>query len=386
MTELAHTEPEAVLSEVLAWLEENLDPVHVDAAHARQQRALRRDPIARPPVTIAAPPFGRFPYYPYSEAFRDPLKMLVNELVDASAGLAPMPSVVNSVLLRDDFPLQIRANYGVGLLASLFGADVHQVEDNFPWTTPLGRQRVVELLDRGLPDLTDGLYPRVLETMAIYREALAPYPGCQAAIRITQPDLQGPFDVATQLWGGEIFTAFYEHPDLLRDVLDWMAETYVMVCRAITPHTTQQGRQGFIHLHWSLCQGGCLIKDDSATLVSPHLYKAFIQPANAKVLTALGGGGIHWCGSGDQWREVFVRTEGLTSVDIAQPHMIDLPAWAHSLEAHGLAVSRMNFMGEAFFEHGALELFPTGTAFVVTVNSLDEGRRTLDRVRSMSRQ
>ncbi len=315
--------------------------------------------------------------YPYGQVFLDPAKMLVNELVDASAGLAPMPSVVNSVLLEDDFPLQIRANYGVGLIASLFGAKVRQVEDNFPWTAPIGPERIANLMKRGLPDLNTGLYPQTVETMAYYRETLAPYPKCSAAIHITQPDLQGSFDVATQLWGGEIFTAFYDCPGFLTEVLDFIAETYLMVCQAVSPHTSQTAGRGFITLHWSLCKGGCMLKDDSSVMLSPAIYAEFIRPVNEKILTALGGGGIHWCGTGDHWRREFVETKGLSCADISQPHMIDLSNWARTLSEHKVPVSRMNFSAEDFDRLRAADTFPTGAAFMVTVGSLEEGRRII---------
>ena len=377
---LGASDPPAVLDSILDWLEERLDLEHVARAEERQRRALSWDPIDHPPVTIAAPASQRFPYYPYSQAFRDPVKMLVNELVDASAGLAPMPSVVNSVLLKDDFALQIRANYGNGLIASLFGAEVCQVEDNFPWTAPVGPEHATAWLARGLPELETGIYPRVTDTMAYYREALAPYPSCSAAIHITQPDLQGPFDIAMQLWGGEILTALYDGPELVREFMDMVSESYIRVCRAINLLTTQSAGDGFICLHWSMCKGGCLIKDDSSTLLSARMYADFVQPANEKVLVGLGGGGIHWCGSGDQWRREFVATGGLETADISQPEMIDLPAWAESLSQHRVAASRMCFTSETFHGLRAVDTFPTGAAFVVMVDSLDEGRQILERL------
>ena len=372
------SDPTAVLTSILDWLEEHLDLDHVAQVEERQRRALSWEPVDHPPVTIGAPPSQRFPHYTYSQAFRDPVKMLVNELVDASAGLGPTPSVVNSVLLKDDFPLQIRANYGNGVIASLFGAKVCQVEDNFPWTEEVGPERAVAWLDRGLPELETGIYPQVADTMAYYRQVLEPYPKCSAAIHITQPDLQGPFDIAMQLWGGGILTAFYDSPELVREFLHLVAEAYIVVCHAISSLSTQSVGDGFNCLHWSVIKGGCLIKDDSSTLLSARMYAYFIRPANEKVLTSLGGGGIHYCGSGDQWREEFVSTDGLQTADISQPDMIDFPAWAESLSQHRVAASRMGFTPETLDRLPAVEAFSTGAAFVVTVNSFDEGRRVLD--------
>jgi hypothetical protein len=370
-------EPATVLTEVLEWLEEHLDSDHAARVEERHRRAMGWKPVDRLPVVIAAPAASRFPCYPYSEAFRDPVKMLVNELVDASTGLGPIASPVNSALLKDDFPLQIRPNFGAVIVASLFGSETRVVEDNFPWSVPIGPQRLAQTLDRGLPDLRGGHYPQVVETIAYYHEALAPYPKCSAAIHITQPDFQGPLDIATQLWGSEIFVGLYDDPSFVREILDLVAETYIALCQDISRYTTQSAGDGFIYLHWSICKGGCIIKDDSSVMLSPKTYAEFVRPSNEKILEAMGGGGIHWCGSGDQWRERFVETQALTAVDIGQPAMIDLTAWAKSLSEHRVAVSSMNFDADTFRASNVTQIFPTGAAVTVIVDSLDQGRRIL---------
>ena len=71
----------------------------------------------------------------------------------------------------------------------------------------------------------------------------------------------------------------------------------------------------------------CLVKDDSSIMLSPRTYARFIRPANERVLEALGGGGIHWCGSGQHWRAEFVDTAGLTCIDWGNPERLDLAAW-----------------------------------------------------------
>jgi hypothetical protein len=121
-----------------------------------------------------------------------------------------------------------------------------------------------------------------------------------------------------------------------------------------------------------------LIKDDSSTLLSARMYADFVRPANEKVLTSLGGGGIHYCGSGDQWRQEFVSTEGLETADISQPDMIDFPSWAESLRQHHIAASRMGFTSDTLHSLKAIDAFPTGAAFVVMVDSIDQGRQVLE--------
>ena len=102
-----------------------------------------------------------------------------------------------------------------------------------PWVQPIGLEALEKVVARGQPDLDAGLLPRALDTMDYYRDALAPYPKCREAIRITQTDLQGPFDIAAQLWGSGIFTAFQDRPQFLEELLALIADTFARVSGAV---------------------------------------------------------------------------------------------------------------------------------------------------------
>jgi hypothetical protein len=376
MTTVDYAHPAAAAKAILEWIEERLDLAQAAAAEERHLRAMSWQAVERPPVTVSVPAPEPFHIYPYHEAFDDPAKMLVNELVGPGMVWgAGSPSIVNSVVLRDDFPLQIRANYGIGIMASLFGAEIHVVEDNMPWVQPIGRARLAQA--HGVADLDRGLLPRALETMAYYREALAPYPKCTQAIHITQTDLQGPFDVAAQLWGGEIFTAFRDEPDLLRELLARIGETYVRACRTVAAASTAAAGGDCIYLHFTICRGNCLLKDDSSIMLSPSTYAEFVRPANERVLEALGGGGIHWCGSGQHWRPEFLATGGLRCIDWGNPEKLDLPGWEAALRARRLPVAQMQWDAARFLELRPDRLFPTGAAFTVSARDMAEGTALL---------
>ena len=362
--------PPAALTGLLEWLEEHIDLAHAAAVEERHVKALEWQPLDRPPVSYCAPVAEPFAVYPYAEAFRDPVRMLINELVGPYAAMGTTPSIINSVLVRDDYPLQIRAFYGVGLFVSLFGVESEPVGDSFPWVRPVGLQELHRIVTHGVPELRGGLFQRALDTMAFYREALAPYPRCCQAIHITQPDLQGPFEDAAHLWGSEIFTAFYDCPGFLRDLLDVLAETYVAACRRVAAESTQTARAGYIYLHFGLFKGGALLKDDSCVMLSPELYRAFVQPVNSKVLQALGGGGIHWCGRGDQWRPDVLDTPGLTCLDWGNPAMLDLPAWAAALKERRIPVGRMEWTASDFVKMQPVRLFPTGASLALVLDDI----------------
>ena len=365
-----------MLTEILEWIEEGVDLTHLARVEERHIKALRWEPLDHPPIAFSAPVQEPFVTYPYHEAFQDPTKMLVNELVGPGVAWGPSSlSVVNSVVIKDDFPLQIRANYGVGLISSLFGAQIKVLEGSMPWTQPSGGKALRRWVERGVPEMRGGLFQRVIETMAYYKEMLSPYPKCRQAIRITQPDLQGPFDIAAQLWGKEIFTAFYDCPEFLKELLDLVAETYVVACRKLALESTQTAAEGFIYLHFGFIGGECLLKDDSSVMLSPQAYAEFIRPTNEKVLRALGTGGLHWCGNGDQWRRQLLDTAELKCVDWGNPELLDMPKWSAALKKRCLPVSRMGWLASKFLEVAPMRFFPTGAYFVVGVDSLEQARR-----------
>lgn len=372
-----YDDPAAAVTQILEWLEERIDPAHLAVVDDRHIKALEWEPVDRPPITFSAPVQEPLAVYPYSEVFRDPTKMLVNELIGPYAVMGSTPSIINSVLVQDDFPLQIRPAYGVGLVSSLFGVESEVVGDNFPWVRPIGPEALKARMTRGVPEIESELVDRCLETMTYFKEALAPYPVCSQCLRITQPDMQGPFENAVHLWGSEIFAAFYDDPEFLRELLDLIGETWVRLCRRVADASTETVRDGYIYQHFSIFKGNCLLKDDSCVMIAPETYVDFIRPLNEKVFSALGTGGIHWCGSGDQWRAEVVETRGLTCLDWGNPEMLDLAGWSRLLREARLPVARTGWKVGTAFETSPLELFPTGACFTIAVDDLDEARAVL---------
>ena len=367
------------LTDILEWLEERIDLEHVANVEERFHAAYQWEPVDHPPVMISAAVPEPFSVYPYREAFYDATKMMINELVGPGLmfGFGSV-SIVNSAVIKDDFPLQIRPNYGIGLIPSMLGGVCEVQEDAMPWVKPIGIERLRPIIEAGVPDLTGGLFAQAMETMDFFRERLAPYPKCRQAIRITQPDLQGPFENLAQLWGGDIMLAYYENPDFLIEGMEFMCEAYLHICRALTEHTTQVGPGDMIYLHYSFQRGNCLIKDDSSVMISPKTYVEFIQPMNGKVLTEMGGGSIHYCGQAEQWRVEFHDTPGLLGLDLGQPYMVEMPAWKPLLKEKKISVTNAPYPLEEWEAHKPLELFSTGSSFQVDTGTLDEARRLLD--------
>ena len=218
------------------------------------------------------------------------------------------------------------AGYGTGILSSILGAEIYVVprELNTPPTTRVlgSTDRIREMLDRGMPDLETGFGKRVFECGEIFAEVLSKYPKIWEYVTIFHPDLQGPLDIAELLWGGEMFYAMYDEPELVHGVLSLITDTFTAVLerwRKILPFTSDVNTYRFYH-H----RGSITLRCDSAMNLSPELYKEYAVPYDTRLFQHFGGGAMHFCGRGDHYIEELSKTPGLTGINLAQPHLNDM--------------------------------------------------------------
>ena len=364
------------LDSLLEYLEER-----VDLDHARQVETLHLDAIMYRdvpflPLSVSFPVDGRFTPFAYHEAFDDPEKMLFNEL------LTSFSSIYNSVLLKDHFPLHIRSNHGIGIIASLFGARCKIIQDNMPWVEHLdGMDAVREMVAQGLPDLESGLGSKVIATYRYFRDKLREYPKCHEAIRITQPDLQGPFDIAHLLIGTDIFYEVYDHAPLLHQLLELITETYIAFRRHIDELLTDRTPEDAVYVHGGIYGGKVILKDDTAAInLSQGMYDEFSKHYNDKILEAFGRGSLHYCGPGRDWHFDSMNCPWLGGLHFGNPEM-------HSLEyVYGYWSRRRvpilwwgNHQDYAFLDEVCRLRIPTGVTSVAKAANLEDARRIMDR-------
>lgn len=321
------------LDRLLSRLEETLDEDHLGRVERLHLDAMARRPVRRLPLTLVFPPDVEL--FPYAEAFEDPAKMLHNELLRTVGGT----STWNSARLKDDFTPHVRSNHGIGIIASLFGARWRIVNDAMPWVDHLEPAALRAAAARGVPDLHRALGQRVLDTHAFYRETLSRYPKCARSIRITQPDLQGPFDIAHLLAGTDIFLAVVDDPGFVRDLLAVVTDTYIAFRRLLEPGLTHAAGDGAVYLHGCLFGGKVLIKDDTAVVnLSGDMHREFSKAYNDRILEAFGGGSYHFCGPSRPWTRAAIDSPWLRGVNYGNPEMQDLAAEHAYWTARGVPV------------------------------------------------
>lgn len=257
-----------------------------------------------------------------NDAFDDIGLMLYSQLAGVSAALDPKtasrPASLN---------LSIRANYGTGILSSMFGAELFMMpydSNTLPTTKPLiGEDAMKKMLDRGVPDLRGGLGGRVLDFGEYAAEIFSHYPKISKYVTVYHPDLQGPLDICDLLFGERMFYAVCDDPDLLHGVLSLITDTYAAFMDEwykIFPRRTD------MNPHWAntFHRGALMIRNDSAVNLSPEAYREFSVPYDTLLFSRFGGGAVHFCGRGDHFISDLCSVPGLYAINLTQPHLNDM--------------------------------------------------------------
>ena len=99
--------------------------------------------------------------------------------------------------------LAMRANYGTGIMSSLFGAEIFVMpreQDTLPTTRSFGdSDKIKEIISRGVPSNYNGFGRNVFEFGEMCREIFRKYPKIQKYVYMYHPDTQGPLDIAELL-------------------------------------------------------------------------------------------------------------------------------------------------------------------------------------------
>jgi hypothetical protein len=209
-----------------------------------------------------------------------------------------------------------------------------------------------------------GVLERSFAALRLYHEKLADYPNARRAIQIAMPDLQGPLDTADLLWGSDIFVALYEQPELVDRLLSRIVDIMLAVEAKFRTFTTDRLEPFATAQHaWEL-PGRLLIRDDSAIMMSAGMYAEQVRPHDGRLLEAVGGGTLHFCGDGRHLIEPMLATPGMKGFDFGQPWMMDVPeVYRRTMDA-GVPFSNHQPGRDALVSGDAKRDWPTGVVLV----------------------
>jgi hypothetical protein len=210
------------------------------------------------------------------------------------------------------FPTQI----GPAQQASAFGCEVIQVQDNDTfWGRQLFHDYDPDHILSMTPPAPDAGFQG--ESIEHARQAEEFFGG---AISVRIGDMQGPVDVAGQVWGEEnLFRAMFEHPEAAHHLIGLAADLLIGFHKAQEAVVSE-----FIGMHcpsniWMPPGFGTALSEDYAPLLSPRLYEEFSLPYVNRISDACGGVWIHCCGNFTHNFGNFLKIKNLRGINPAPP-------------------------------------------------------------------
>jgi hypothetical protein len=355
---------EAEITPCLEKLEAVLDAGHVDRTHELQRRAFAFEPVDHVPTMITYPiPAEEWPTYNFQEIFDDPGKMLLHELRDIYAGAK----------LADDRLYAIRANYGTGIISSMFGCRTVTFDDSLPIGLAVSPDRLEEVLEGGVPPLRggphSGLIERALDTVAYYRERLAPYPKLTTLVGSQMLDIQGPFDNASIIWGSDLYYAFHDAPERLRRLMQIVADTILAV---VEEHRRIDGCAPDEHGgQWNFL-GGLCVRNDSSINLSTRQYSEFVKPYDEQLMARYQGW-IHFCGKAHWW-QALLDIPHLKAINPYQGEFYNAISMYDTCEQARIPIVQWTSPLDA----ACRERIRTGFSRIFSTQSYEEARRVRD--------
>ncbi|MCK4601452.1 MAG: hypothetical protein KAU28_03230 [Phycisphaerae bacterium] len=255
---------------------------------------------------------AELPHFNWAEQFYDPAKSLYVQLKEAILPLAAADA--------DNVPW-VRADTGVVNCMSVFGAEFAVPEHSKPVVTAFPSKQALAEFAPPADISTLGTMPIVKEHMEYHLEVLRRH-DLEKLVNVTHCDQQGPFDIAAQSRGHDVFTDLYDDPDFLHDLMGKCTEIYLAVtkfCKAISGGSPD----GYnVYGRW-IETGGARMCGDSDILISAEKHREFVQPYEQRAFEAIGGGWFHYCGGvkgynraeGLHLHEAYAEIEGLRGLN-----------------------------------------------------------------------
>ena len=252
---------------------------------------------------------------------------ITDALDDLDLMLRHQMQMVSGSLNRANTNICVRANYGTGIMTSIFGAKIFKMpreNDTLPTTYSFNdTEKIREIVEKGMPDINNGFGKSVFDFGELCLEVFEKYPKIKKYVTMYHPDTQGPLDITELLWGGEMFYAMYDEPELVHAALDLVCNTY---CKVLDKWYEMFPRNSYMNPHWHSIwhKGTIVIRNDSAMNLSPELYDEFAAHYDGRLLEYYDGGVVHFCGRGDHYIESLCSIPKMYGINMSQPQYNDM--------------------------------------------------------------
>lgn len=361
------------LKELLVYLDNRLDEAGVLNSERLHCDALNYRQIERLPI-IASYPYpndAKFQPFPHGEVFDNPEKMLFNQFLSAFDSGAYL-----SCELGDDLPITIRADFGCVLIASMFGANIEQVENNPPWVRHSEEKISYEqIIQTSISDFNNGLIAKAADRYKFYKDVLKDYPRLSKLTNIVLPDLQGPFDNLELLRGSEVFLDMYSQKELFLKAMDVITDAQIELAKYFGQFTNDRIK-GFSFQHGFALKGGILIRNDTSIMISPQMYDELVSPFDEKILKTFGGG-IHSCGNVDRIVQQFLSAKSIDCFDFGQSELNDIESVYPFASKRKIGLTRIAVSEQELLNGKIQKKYPTGVSLIFRAKSFEQAKKVI---------
>ena len=261
--------------------------------HPIHSRGLIRD---RPPYTYLR--------YDLKEQFYDSKKMLIEAL------WAGIPALRGGSDTRN---IGARPNFGAVTVPSVFeGTEVGVFTDIMPWISKhLTKHEVGRFAERyDALDLSQlGVMPIALEQTRHFSDRLDGFD-----IGIGDVSNQGPFDIAHQVRGEDIFYDLYDDPPFVHELMELCTKAYLDIFALIENAAGRTDRTDMPYC------------DDSSVLLSEQLFVDFSLPYLHRLGEHCESISIHYCGKGHLDHHYF-NCPKVKTINLGQPELFDYSSY-----------------------------------------------------------
>lgn len=265
----------------------------------RNYKQMCEDPAHCQPMFIINTPVS---LPSWEDRLADPLVMLQAELDLLRAHME----------IRDDRTPTVRVQFGTAQVAAAFGCEVFVPPNNLPAVGSHILKCSEDVNTLAIPSMTDGWYGKLAEFTRVYRENLP------EGVFIQHPDIQSSFNTAHLIRGNDILLDFYDDPEAVDTLLDKVTDYLIR----LVPHLNVMiGNTGGWFYDWgALWKGAARISNCSMHLISPALYEEHILPRDIRLMHAIGGGRMHYCGTSSAVIDMFFKCPDITGLDYDLQH------------------------------------------------------------------
>ena len=123
--------------------------------------------------------------------------------------------------------------------------------------------------------------------------------------------------------------------------------------------------------------GRLLIRNDSTILMSPDDYRNMVAPMDARLLKAVGGGSIHFCGNGEHLVESMLEIPDMKGLDVGQSTMMDFDHLYGLCRKHNVAITNHIPSREQLLDGTVQSNFPTGIVIAYETENIEDAREVL---------